>query len=119
MRLSFCRKSQVHRSVMQEPRRVPSSADDGIGLNLKFPGTCASEISLLSPQTCERSERAAAGCIPSDKCLHLEESVSRNSTRSEAHCMRLWERSGQQKLQIAHGQPGLQGQVDAVADDLA
>ena len=38
---------------MQEPRRVPSSEDDGMRLNLFFPGTCASEKTLLRPQTCE------------------------------------------------------------------
>ena len=35
---------------MKEPRRVPSSADDGIKSNLFFPGTCASEKTLLSLQ---------------------------------------------------------------------
>ena len=42
---------------------------DGIKLNLKFPGTCASEISLLSLQTCEQSECAAAGCKRFEKML--------------------------------------------------
>ena len=38
---------------MQEPRRVPSSEDDGMRSNLFFPATCASEKTLLRPQTCE------------------------------------------------------------------
>ena len=80
---SVCRKSRIRGYSVQKLGRVPSSADDGIRFDLKFPGTCASEISLLSPQTCERSECAAADCFPSRKCLHFRESVSRNSTRSE------------------------------------
>ena len=50
---SACRKSRNASDFVQEPRRVPSSADDGRKSNLFFPGTCASEKTLLSLQACE------------------------------------------------------------------
>ena len=43
---------------MQEPRRVPSPAGDGIRYKMFFLRTCASEKTLLRPQVCERSECA-------------------------------------------------------------
>ena len=53
VRLSAGRKSRNAPNFVQEPRRVPSSADDGMRLNLFFPGTCASEKTLLGLQACE------------------------------------------------------------------
>ena len=69
---SACRKSRSASNLAQEPRRVPSSADDGIKSNLFFPATCASEKTLLRPQTCERSRR---GCAVRCSGLHLFEKM--------------------------------------------
>ena len=38
-----------------------------------FPGTCAAENTLLSPQACALCACDAAGCIFSKKCLHFFE----------------------------------------------
>ena len=42
--------------------RVSPTAGGEIKYNLFFPATCAAEKTLLRPQTCERSECAAAVC---------------------------------------------------------
>src|SRR5699024_4731750 len=77
-----CQKGATVSDVVQEPRRVPSPAGDGIKSNLFFPATCASEKTLLSPQACEQSECDAAGCIPSSTCVHVRESLLTLSTGS-------------------------------------
>ena len=52
-------------------RRIPSPEGNGIKSNPSFPGTCASERTLLSGQACAHSACDADRCISSHKCLHL------------------------------------------------
>ena len=60
----------------RHPQMTESSAD------LFFPGTCASEKTLLSPQACALCACDAVGCNPSSTCLHVRESLSTSSTGS-------------------------------------
>ena len=61
----------------RRPQTTESSA------NLFFPGTCASEKTLLSPQACALRACDAVGCNPSSTCLHVRERLSTLSTASE------------------------------------
>ena len=67
------KKIFLHRKEPSAEFRRPQTAKKGA--ISKIPRTCASEFCLLSLQTCERSECAAAGCFPSRKCLHFRECI--------------------------------------------
>ncbi len=78
-RVSVCRKSAHMSNRMQEPRRVPSSADDGIKSNLFFPGTCASEKTLLRPQVWNLA-------APDKLCAQRPASLRKNACIFERAC---------------------------------
>ena len=85
----------------QEPRRVPSSADDGIKLKSRFPGDMRLGKTLFRPQVCEQRE-----CAPRTASFLRNACISERACRVSRHAQKL-PRKGQLQTEIIRLPPFL------------